>query len=330
MAHMLDFSKGFPAFTRREGSEPAWHKLGGTTPVGAPLEIWAKNGGLDFRIEYADIQYIIAQPEVGLRAAYHYDNRKVLYRADTRAPLGFVHPDYRVVQPMEILEFYRDLIATAGFQMETCGALCGGSKVWALARVADPIAIGGVDIINEYLLLATACDGSMATIGKKVKERVVCHNTWDRALAEGGMQMKVSHRKEFDADAMKEGLGLVIDEQDTVNEREQLEQLAQTAVTKEQVNDYIVTLFGDPEKKPEDQPNKRAMANVYHLFNGGARGSDLVTAKGTAWGLVNAVTEYVDHYARARNNDTRLNSAWFGAGEKVKQQAFEEALKLAA
>ena len=53
-------------------------------------------------------------------------------------------------------------------------------------------------------------------------------------------------------------------------------------------------------------------------------------AKGTAWGLLNSVTELVDHERRARSVDNRLNSAWFGLGAAVKQRAFEEALKLAA
>ena len=59
-------------------------------------------------------------------------------------------------------------------------------------------------------------------------------------------------------------------------------------------------------------------------------GSDLVSAKNTAWGLVNAVTEYVDHHRRARSQDNRLDSAWFGQGAVLKQRALSTALKLTA
>nr|WP_254436462.1 DUF932 domain-containing protein [Halomonas meridiana] len=54
----------------------------------------------------------------------------------------------------------------------------------------------------------------------------------------------------------------------------------------------------------------------------------MITAKDTAWGLLNAVTEYVDHDKRARSNDTRMDSAWFGQGAQLKQEALNTALAL--
>ena len=45
----------------------------------------------------------------------------------------------------------------------------------------------------------------------------------------------------------------------------------------------------------------------------------------TVWGWLNAATQYVDHAARARSRDNRLNSAWFGAGDALKMKAAEVA-----
>ena len=60
------------------------------------------------------------------------------------------------------------------------------------------------------------------------------------------------------------------------------------------------------------------------------RGAELAAAKGTAWGLLCAVTEFVDHERRARSNEYRLDSAWFGQGAQIKQRALDAALQLAA
>jgi hypothetical protein len=49
---------------------------------------------------------------------------------------------------------------------------------------------------------------------------------------------------------------------------------------------------------------------------------------GTAYGLVQGVTRFVDH-SRGKDSDKRLTSAWFGQGETLKQQAVEKALALA-
>jgi hypothetical protein len=50
---------------------------------------------------------------------------------------------------------------------------------------------------------------------------------------------------------------------------------------------------------------------------------------GTAWGLLSAVTEFVDHERWARGQEYLLDSAWFGQGALLKQRALDQALALA-
>lgn len=59
-------------------------------------------------------------------------------------------------------------------------------------------------------------------------------------------------------------------------------------------------------------------------------GARLKSSDDTAWGLLNAVTQYVDHERRARTPDNRLDSAWFGQGNALKTKALDSILKLAA
>ena len=72
------------------------------------------------------------------------------------------------------------------------------------------------------------------------------------------------------------------------------------------------------------------MNQVMNMFNGQGRGADLASAKDTAYGLLSAITEYVDHERRAMSQDHRLDSAWFGAGANLKNKAKQEALCLIA
>jgi hypothetical protein len=45
---------------------------------------------------------------------------------------------------------------------------------------------------------------------------------------------------------------------------------------------------------------------------------------------LNSITEFSDHYARARSQDHRLASAWQGDNADMKAFAFDELSKLAA
>jgi phage/plasmid-like protein (TIGR03299 family) len=111
---------------------------------------------------------------------------------------------------------------------------------------------------------------------------------------------------------------------------EQSRKLAETDVEKVQAVEWLARVFGDAEKTAAEQDASatRTMQRVLDLFNGAGRGSDLPTAAGTAWGLVNAATEYLDHHRNERSPGNRLDRAWFGDGAVLKQRAWDEALAL--
>jgi hypothetical protein len=76
--------------------------------------------------------------------------------------------------------------------------------------------------------------------------------------------------------------------------------------------------------------NEQALATVRSLYEGGGRGALMASSRGTAWGVLNSATEYVDHHRRARSSDHRQDAAWFGPGAVMKQRALSEALNLVA
>lgn len=89
---------------------------------------------------------------------------------------------------------------------------------------------------------------------------------------------------------------------------------------------YLVEVLGDSDLPLNEQTNHKAIQNVLQLYQGQGKGSNLVSSDGTAWGLLNGVTEYVDTYRRAKNNDYRIDSAWWGIGAQIKEKAFEKTI----
>ena len=88
--------------------------------------------------------------------------------------------------------------------------------------------------------------------------------------------------------------------------------------------DFVKQLIAPMNQvKRENYPleKNRAYCKIVDLFEESAKGIELVGR--TKWGMLNAVTEYVDHHIPSRSNDARLNNAWFGTGEKLKQQAMQ-------
>lgn len=160
-----------------------WHGLGNKLARQQPIEVWKQQAGMDWQIEESEVRYVTGSQKVG--AINAFPENKVLYRSDTKKPLAVVSKRFQVVQPGEILEFYRDLTATNGFELEAAGVLREGRKFWALARTGQSALLRGRDRVDGYLLLATACDGTLATTAQFTSVRVVCNNTLAVALGQG-------------------------------------------------------------------------------------------------------------------------------------------------
>lgn len=308
-----------------------WHGLGQQLSPNAPIEVWKQEAGLSWEAKFADVLFVPAAHN----GAVPVSGRKVVYRNDTLAPLGVVTDRYRVHQPGEILDFFNTLVQSAGFNLEVAGAISGGKRIWALANVNREACVLGDDAVRGYLLLSTSFDGSTATVGQFTSVRVVCNNTLSMADRENApSRVSITHGARFDASLMRDKLGLVVGGFDGMMDN--YRKLARQGVNTAFVKEYLSTLFPPTKQlvkvpgvdvKQEVWADSRAYKKVLELFDGKGMGSDLPGVSGTRWGLLNAVTQFVDH-ERGHNADTRMTNAWFGDGNRLKSSA--ESLLLAA
>ncbi|MHB1656114.1 MAG: DUF932 domain-containing protein [Burkholderiales bacterium] len=299
------------------GAAP-WHGLGQLLQPKQPIEVWQQSAGMNWNIEASPVRFFN-----GSDVLHSFPDQVVLHRSDSHAPLAVVSNRFQVVQPREILEFYRDLTEVSGFELETAGVLKGGKKFWALAKTNQTEVLKGGDTVNGYLLLATSCDGTLATTAQFTSVRVVCNNTLHIALGDNTGAVKVSHKTAFDAEAVKRQLGIAVSGWDGFMLR--MRALADCKVTDTQAQVFLSKIF-----TIQGQPQDKAVNASLELFQGKGLGADLASSQCTAWGLVNSVTEYIDHAKRANSPDNRLDSAWFGMGANLKQTTWQEAVKMLA
>ena len=309
------------------GATP-WHGLGNSLPENQPIEVWQKAAGMEWEIKQAEVLFNAAHDNGSMLNLRSNKDATVLYRSDTMEALSVVSKRYKVVQPHDVLGFYRDLVSVSGFMLETAGVLKGGKKLWALARTGEEMLLSGKDKVKGYLLLATSCDGSLATTAQFTSIRVVCNNTLQMAVGNSLGAVRVPHSTTFDPEAVKQSLGLGITAWDEFSRY--IRAMSNRPVNKFEAMSYLINVLGDADLPLQDQPNQKAIQTVYNLYAGAGKGADMPSARGTAWGLLNGVTEYVDTHRRARSQDYRLDSAWFGHGAQIKQKAFDRAMLLAA
>lgn len=319
MAHELDLNKetGYSTMGRRIGSAKAWHETDTFRPglfkQSDPLRVWAEQSSFDFDV----VKSALTANVYGERVKLH--DYVAIHRVNIDGSVSLLSvqkKNYKPVQPIEILSFFKNQADRAGMILDTAGVLQGGKRYWASAIDGTELDLGN-DRVVRNLILVTSTDGTLSTQCFWSTVRVVCNNTLRLALSGRSEHYRQTHKGYFDPDkaAIDVGIGQANTAWSTFSE--QCKQLVDLAVTQDQVEAYLDAIFG------EDSKHSGICAS---LFNGCGIGAELETSKGSAWGLLNAVTEYVDHVQPARSD--RQNKAWFGTGNTVKNKAFELILEL--
>ena len=322
MAHLIEENqitgKSEIAFV---GKKP-WHGLGQELTKDAPIEVWRTEAGLAWEAQTAPVVYLTPTSNSAAEAR-EFKGKNVLYRSDTGASLGVVSDRYKPHQPDEILQFFDTLVRSAGFSLEVAGAIKGGKRIWALANTNREACVFGDDVVKGYLLLSTSFDGTTATVGQFTSIRVVCNNTLSMADSENApSRVSLRHGSNFNASMMRNRLGLVVSGFDGMMDKYRY--LANANVNSAYVNNFLIKLF-PPVVHMDDAAktvlvHSRGYGKVMDLFEGKGMGANLAGTRGTKWGLLNAVSQWVDH-ERGHNADTRLTNAWFGEGNRLKAEA---------
>jgi phage/plasmid-like protein (TIGR03299 family) len=254
-------------------------------------------------------------------------SNRVLMRGDTGEEFDVVGPDYTPFQNEEIVEFFMEYVAAGDMWIETLGSLNNGRDVWCLAKMNESFTLAGKDKVEGYVFIMNPHRYGKGAVAKFTRVRIVCMNTLMAALRGAGDSLKLWHTSEFNKERQKEAkqaLGIARDQMEAA--QKEAVKLTRIELTPEQAIDVAAKVMGGKPGKPREEQNRRTL-RVVELYEGAGIGATMPSAEGTAWGLLNAVTQYVDHeYGRSQNN--RLTYAWLHGGAELKNRAMRELLTL--
>lgn len=313
--HELTQTNGQIEFAYLQSDGAPWHGLGQAMPDGAPIDAWKKAAGMEWAIRRSKVRYATSfDPSAPM---LEVPESHVLFRSDTSAPLGVVSDKYKIVQPGEVMEFFRDIAKEGGLELSAAGTIYGGKRFWSTAKIGEAAPASLKDKIGGYLLISTSADGSLATEVRRTTIRVVCRNTLAMAMGEAA-SMRISHRSVFNPTSVKAFMGFNNAAFDAFIH--QLETLAHKDIKVDRAEELVVQIMGGDNDKVRASVG---FVKVMDLFTKSGLGAKEDGVYGTAWGLLNSFTEYADHHVRARSAENRMVSSQWGPGASLKQRALE-------
>lgn len=289
-----------------------------------------RDAGLDWEVKAENIHL---EDGEGYRII---GNRQAIVRQDTRRVLGIVTERYVPVQNVEAFTFADSLIGPNQAVYEGAGLSRGGERVWLQIRLPGEIQVGTNrdDLIRKYILLVNGHDGKNSVRAIVTPVRIFCANQLTTTLRAKENCISIRHTGEI-GDKVAEAqrvLGLTVKYYDELSQVYNL--LARKNVTQIEVRGFLKTLVPDNKDGETTTRTKNIRDGIEHLFQHG-KGNDLPGVRGTAWALINGVTDYTTHKRSARGqNDaerrvSRLDSVWFGSGANLNDRAFSLVKELA-
>lgn len=324
MAHMLDMTNGRANIAFLGKREDVWHRLGQEMKEGQPLEVWAREAGLNWSAIKVPAVMDLAPLALGGDRYRVIEDDCFVVRSDNGAKLGYASDGYQVVQPMDVLEWFQNYIALdERFKLDVCGSLKGGRMIWATALFDGAEKIIGEDH-KARLLMTTTFDGSGSTKNLATMTRGVCWNTVSTALADGGKScVTTRHNTKFRADKVRAELARIVAGFEAYKKMAEAMAAANMAVATTEA--FFKGLLDIPHDAKVDDVSTKKLNQLEALAEAYKMTVQEGTPVGTKWTALNAVTRWVDHDRATRGgaseDEARMLSSQFGSGAALKAKA---------
>lgn len=263
-----------------------WHGLG--TPVEeAPNSYEAlRIAGLNWKVEAKPV--FVNDKEV--------PNYVANVRDSDNSVLGIVTNRYKIVQNEEAFAF-TDALISGDVRYETAGSLKNGKRIWLLAKLPETKVID--DVVIPYVCFTNTHDGTGAVQAIMSPIRVVCNNTLNLALTTAKRSWSMRHVGDINGkiEEAREVLGLADKYMKELNVF--ADKLANTSLPFEKAKEIVNELF--PIDKEDSDREKRNMQKCRDDIMVCYFAPDILKYQNTAYGLVNAVTDWAGHKTPLRN-----------------------------
>ena len=238
---------------------------------------------------------------------------------------------YHLITNQDIIDFC-DALCAGGAFVDSCGSLMNGRRVFmsmALPKTAE--------IVDEpavcHMLLTTPHDGTACFEAILAQLLTVCWNTlqWNRQGAQTNVKIRHTWKA---AERLAEADRIItVAEANFGPSVDIFRRLALKKLSDETARAFVESFHGEGKR------GEKATNRVLELYHGAQLGAKTAARQGTAWGLVNAFSQYIETDMVIRRHkdedgmpkdaeEARMQSVIFGAGAKRRDAVMNKAMAL--
>jgi phage/plasmid-like protein (TIGR03299 family) len=260
-------------------------------------------------LRLAGLDWDVLQTPVYMESGIEIPNYKANVRSTDNACLGIVTDRYKIVQNTEAFAFTDAIVGETEdgvVKYETAGSLCGGKKIWLLAKMPTKKVLD--DEIDPYMFFSNSHDGSGAIKVGMTPIRIVCNNTLNMALNSAKRQWSTKHVGDMQSKLEEAKWCLQMADKYMQRLDEEADRLANARLYKEQIDEILDELYpiddNDTDRKKRNVQAEKDNFYVAYFM------PDIEKFRDTAWGAVNAMSDVITHATPKRNTASFNENRW--------------------
>jgi phage/plasmid-like protein (TIGR03299 family) len=243
---------------------------------------------------------------------------RAILRKDTGKVLGMVTEDFQEVQNHKCFELADQMAGDGEILYESALALWDGAFVCMLARIPEPAKVLGDDFY-QYFLFYNWHNGAGSIGGCFTPVRVVCENTYQAAVESSERQFKLRHSTNVEERLNYKAKLLMENRKYMAKVSEEAERLVKIPISEQKwetiVNTLIQIPFDATEAVVKSRETQRfGLQQTIHT-------ADLENFRWTGWGVVQAVSAFVNHAPPQRKQknwaQNRFHNNWVRGNQMI-------------
>lgn len=261
-------------------------------------------------------------------------DRYAVVRDDSGAPLPgcIVGSSFTLLQQAQALAPFDALVERGILAYDAAGQTRGGARIWVKATIpsldARPVGRASVgDTISAFVMLGYGHGDGKGVSVTAVTERLICDNG---ACARKLSAKTIRHHAGVAADMAQAVFDVDSVAAQLAKDAERWSALTECYVADdESILNYLSAVWCE---EPSEVASGRKIERIGALFGGPGRGgkigdaigANMPTARGTMWGLFQALSQHYTH-EHGRSAETRTEARVWGETAKVLQRGIDVA-----
>ena len=298
-----------------------WHAIGKSVEECKSMEQVLKASGLDYTVEMRPVFF--SGNNSGTWEGI--PNRFVTVRTSDNHPYDVVSDKFEIIQNREAFDFVNYMGDELSF--EKAGETANG-MVYIIGKLPEVSILG--DAFTPYVLFRNGFNGKTKITAAISPLRIVCQNQFNFAFKHTNNAITIRHVRNAEAklEEARETLRMTADymEQLTL----MAERFATMKISGPQMERVVKYLFSIPEDTAINPFKRKNLEDQRAAFIAAHEQEDNRNFRGTAWGLINAYTDFITHKEPAGKREDRFEGKFVNTTFKVAMNPIIDAIEAVA